>query len=121
MAFEVSQDHERGLILVRYFDRVPVAQRAAAMDRTRVILGATGLRRILIDFDDATAPAEPLQETNAFATRVATDALLRECRIAFVGAASNRFNATLELLADNRHYAFRRFHSRPPAIEWLMG
>jgi hypothetical protein len=121
MGYAVTRNEPQQIIEVRYFDLVTVAERAAAMDETLVILGATSLRRIAIDFNDARAGIEAFQDTNAFATRVATNALLRQCRIAFVGAASNRFNVVLETLSDARGYGFRRFFDRPSAIAWLLG
>ncbi|MGH8076744.1 MAG: hypothetical protein ACREPE_05395 [Lysobacter sp.] len=119
MAYVVTRNEDLQMIDVRYFDRVTVAERAAAMDETLVILRESALRRIAIDFNDARAGSDFFQDTNAFATRVATNALLRECRIAFVGAATNRFNAVLESLSDARGYSFQRFFDRAAAIVWL--
>lgn len=119
MGFTVTRNEPLELVDVRYFDRVTIAQRAAAMDETLVILRETAIRRIAIDFDEARAGSDPFQDTNAFATRIATHALLRQCRIAFVGAATNRFNAVLETLSDGRGYGFRRFYDRNEAIAWL--
>lgn len=119
MGYTVTRNEPLQLIDVRYFDRVTIAQRAAAMDETLEILRETEIRRIAIDFDEARGGSDPFQDTNAFATRVATDALLRQCRIAFVGTATNRFNAVLETLSDARGYGFRRFFDRPSAIAWL--
>lgn len=119
MAYTVTRDEQLQLIDVRYFDRVTIAQRSAAMDETLVILRETDLRRIAIDFDEARVGSDLFQDTNAFATRVATEPLLRQCRIAFIGAASNRFNAVLEPLSDARGYGFRRFFDRTSALAWL--
>ena len=120
MGFEVNHDAARGIIDVRYFDRVKVADRSAAMDQTLMILGATGVRRIAIDFNAARAGDDVFQDANAFATRIATNAALRQCRIAFIGAQSNRFNVVVETLAEGRGYGFRRFFERQPAVDWLM-
>ena len=120
MGFEVNHDAARGMVDVRYFDRVKVADRGAAMDRTLKILAATNARRIAIDFNDAVTGSDLFQDTNAFATRVSTNAVLRHCRIAFIGAQSNRFNVVVETLAEGRGYGFRRFFERQPALDWLM-
>lgn len=119
MAYTVTRDDQLQLVNVRYFDRVTVAQRGAAMDETLVILGESDLRCIVIDFDEALTGSDLFQDTNAFATRVATEPMLRQCRIAFVGAATNRFNNVLEPLSDARGYGFKRFFDRPSAIAWL--
>lgn len=77
MTFEITQDRQRGIIDVRYFDRVTVGERMAAMEDTLAILREIDLRRIAIDFNDSRAGSEPFQVTNAFATWLATNALLR--------------------------------------------
>ena len=55
MGYTVTRNDPLQLIDVRYFDRVTIAQRAAAMDETLAILRETELRRIAIDFDEARA------------------------------------------------------------------
>lgn len=119
MAYEVTCNDALQLVDVRYFDCVSVEQRGAAMDATLMILRATGIRRIAIDYDQARLRDDPVAIMSAFATRIATNAELRECRIAFIGRARHQFNLTVETLAGARGYGARRFFDRDSAVEWL--
>ncbi|MFP7723385.1 hypothetical protein [Lysobacter sp. A3-1-A15] len=114
-------DTLRGIIDVRYWDCVPVEQREAAFKETSALLGEGAPCRILIDFSNARQTAEPLARVSGFASRLAADEMLRQCRIAFVGPETSRFNMALETLAGARGYAFHRFFGRGDALEWLHG
>lgn len=120
MAYEVTQNDQLRLVDVRYFDSVSTAQRGAAMDETLVILRATGIRRIAIDYDQAWLRDDPVTTMSAFATRIATNAELRQCRIAFIGKQGHQFNITVETLSSARGYGARRFFNRDSALAWLM-
>ena len=119
MAYRVSLDTLRGIIDVRYWDCVPVEQRQAAFEQTSALLAEGAPRRILIDFSGARQTAEPLSRVSDFASRLAADEALRQCRIAFIGPASSRFNIALETLSSARGYAFRRFFDRDEGLAWL--
>lgn len=119
MTYRVALDTLRGLIDVRYWDCVAVEQRQMAFEETRELLARGAPRRILIDFSAACQPAEPLAKVSDFASRLAADEALRQCRIAFIGPASSRFNMALETLSSARGYAFRRFFDREEGLAWL--
>ena len=119
MAYEVTCNDPLQLVDVRYFDCVSVEQRGAAMDETLAILRDTGIRRIAIDYDRARLRDDPVATMSAFATRIATDAALRQCRIAFIGRAGHQFNITIETLSSARGYGARRFFDRDSALAWL--
>ena len=119
MAYRVSLDTLRGILDVRYWDCVPVEQRQAAFEQTSALLAEGAPRRILIDFSGARQTAEPLSRVSDFASRLAADEVLRQCRIAFIGPASSRFNIALETLSSARGYAFRRFFDREEGLAWL--
>ena len=119
MSYEVTCNDPLQLVDVRYFDCVSVEQRAAAMDATLAILRATDIRCIAIDYDQARLRDDPVATMSAFATRIATSAELRECRIAFIGRAGHQFNLTIETLASARGYGARRFFDRDSAVAWL--
>lgn len=120
MTFAVELDADHALVRVTYRGTVSIEQRSSAMDRTLALLEQTGYRRILIGFEEALLGGDGLPATNAFATRVATNAALRQCRIAFVGPPSNRFNVAVENLARARGYGFERFFEYEPALAWLL-
>jgi len=120
MAYEVTRNDPLQLVDVRYFDCVSVEQRGAAMDETLAILRDTGIRRIAIDYDQARLRDDPVATMSAFATRIATNAQLRQCHIAFIGKAGHQFNITIETLSSARGYGARRFFDRGSALAWLQ-
>lgn len=120
MAYALTTDHQHQLIDVRYSHTVSIESRARAYQETLTLLAPTGYRRIMIDYVQAKAQAELFADINAFATAVSSDPVLRQCRIAFVGAPGQQFNTAVEALAEARHYPFRRFHERDPALAWLL-
>ncbi|OHE83528.1 MAG: hypothetical protein A2579_01695 [Lysobacterales bacterium RIFOXYD1_FULL_69_11] len=119
MAYRVTLDTLRGNIDVRYWDCVAVEQREAACQETCELLEQGAPRRILIDFTQARQVAEPLSKISGFASKLAADDALRQCRIAFVGPETSSFNVALETLSSARGYAFQRFFCRADAQAWL--
>ena len=119
MAYEVTCNGPLQLVDVRYFDCVSIAQRGEAMDQTLAILRDTGLRRIAIDYDRARLRDDPVATMSAFATRIATSAVLRQCHIAFIGRRGSQFNVVIETLSSARGYGARRFFDRDSALAWL--
>ena len=119
MAYAVTRNDPLQLVDVRYFDGVSVEQRGAAMVETLAILRDTGIRRIAIDYDLARLRDDPVATMSTFATRLATNAALRQCHIAFIGKAGHQFNVTIETLASARGYGARRFFDRDSALAWL--
>ena len=119
MAYEVTCNDALQLVDVRYSGCVSVEQRGAAMDETLAILRDTGIRRIAIDYDQARLRDDPVATMSAFATRIATNAELRQCHIAFIGRRGHQFNITIETLSSARGYGARRFFDRDSALAWL--
>jgi len=120
LPYDITLLDELGLVLVRYHGSVDVAQRSAALQATLHAITGTGYRRVLVDFDHADPSPEPLATVSAFATRLATDPVLRSCRIAFLGHERQRFNTVVETLSLARGYGARRFHDRTAAMQWLL-
>jgi hypothetical protein len=120
MAHEVSTDETHRMINVRYRGNISIDTRRQAMHETLALLEASGFRRILIDYVDAQYHLGTFAESNAFASTISNQPLLRQCRIAFVGSQGQQFNAVIETLADARRYPFRRFFDRESALAWLM-
>lgn len=121
MSHTVTVDDGGRLVDVHYSGCVTVAHRTRAYRQTRELLDGTGYRRILIDYTLARPQAESFGDLNAFVSLISSDPVLQQCRIAFVGESQQLFNATVETLADARHYPFRRFHDRGSALAWLAG
>ena len=119
MAYRIRVDTLRGVIDVRYSDCVSVEQREAARRETCALLAQGVPKRILIDFTQARQAAEPLSRISGFASTLAADDALRQCRIAFVGPETSSFNIALETLSSARGYAFQRFFGRADAVAWL--
>jgi len=119
MAYEVTRNDPLQLVDVRYHDCVSIEQRRAAMDETLLILRTYGYRRIAIDYDLARLRDDGVVAMSAFATHIATNAELRECRIAFIGRQGHQFNVTVETLSSARGYGARRFFDRDSALAWL--
>jgi len=121
LAYTVRVDHRHDLVDVQYTGSVTIASRTHAYQETLELLADTGYRRILIDYVEARPQAERIVDISTFVRRISCDPLLHVCRIAFVGRNGQLFNATVEVLAEARHYPFRRFHDRESALEWLGG
>lgn len=121
MSHTVSADAARRLVDVSYAGCVTIAHRTEAYRRTSELLERTGYRRILIDYTHARPQAEAFDDINAFVSVISSDPVLQQCRIAFVGKPRQLFNATVEMLADARHYPFKRLHDRESALAWLAG
>ena len=120
MTYQVTQNDQLQMVDVRYSGCVSVAQRSSEMDETLTILRATGIRRVVTDYELAQLGDDTVVSMSAFATRIATSATLRRCRIAYVGKQGHQFNATIEALAYARGSAFRRFFDRDSAVAWLL-
>ena len=116
---EILLDQTHALIDVRYHGTVSIADRLRAIAEAVRLAGDTGFRRFLIDFSDAHSTFDDFARSNAFASRMALDPLLRRSRIAYVAATSRRMNSVVEVLADVRHLPFQRFADRAAALAWL--
>ena len=121
MAYDLRLDHDRGLLDLRYHGVVSVAQRLDAWREAAPMLEASGVRRILIDLNEAIAAHEPLANMRQFVDRLTREPLLLQSRTAFVAPPVHPANHLIELLAAAHHYPFARFGDRDAAIAWLFG
>ena len=121
MPYTLQLDETRGMLDLRYHGVVSVAQRFEAWAQAAPLLHASGVRRILIDLNEAIAAHEPLQNVQRFVNQLTHEPVLLESRTAFVAPPAHPANHLVELLAAAHHYPFARFRERGPAIDWLLG
>jgi len=119
MPYTLQLDDTEAMLDLRYHGVVTVAERFQAWAESRPLLERSGYRRILIDLTAAQAGPDGPADFSAFANRITSEPLLLASRTAFVVPPVHPANHLIEVLADARHYPFRRFDARAPALEWL--
>ena len=120
MPFSLQLDEANGLLDLRYHGVVSVAQRLDAWAQAAPLLEASGVRRILIDLNEAVAAHEPLQNMQRFVNLLTREPILLQSRTAFVAPPAHPANHLVELLAAAHHYPFARFTDRAQALAWLL-
>lgn len=119
MPFHVSADHEYRLVRVTYDGATTIDHRLRALAHGEALLRATGYRRILVDLRDAASPEEPLDRSNAFATRLAQSDEVRRCQLAYLVPPHQHANRLIETMASARHLDVERFEQVEEALAWL--
>lgn len=119
MPFHVSADHEYRLVRVTYDGPTTIDHRLRALAHGEALLRATGYRRILVDLREADSPEEPLDRSNAFATRMAQSEEVRLCRLAYLVPPHQHGNRLIETMAVARHLDVERFEQDEQALAWL--
>ena len=119
MAYRMSVDPARQVLTIRYEGLVAVAERTESLAEMLRLLDVHGIRRVLADMTDAKIAADPFDESNAFASKLACEAIARKCQIAYVATAGARTNQVVETLATARGLRFGKFTERDAALEWL--
>ena len=119
MPFQVSADPGQRLVRVTYEGPTTLDHRARALAHGEALLRATGYRRILVDLRDAQSSEEPLDNSNAFATRLAQSEEVRACRLAYLVPPHQHANRLIETMAVARHLEVERFECPDEALAWL--
>lgn len=119
MPYTLQLDATNAALDLRYHGVVTVAQRFQAWAESRPLLEHSGYRRILIDLTAAQAGPDGPADFSALANHITNEPLLLASRTAFVVPPVHPANHLIEVLADARHFPFRRFDTREPALEWL--
>lgn len=119
MPFHVSADPGHRLVRVTYDGLTTLDHRARALAHGEALLRATGYRRILVDLRDAHTIEEPLDNSNAFATRLAQSEEVRACRLAYLVPQHQHANRLIESMAVARHLDVERFECPDAAMDWL--
>lgn len=120
MPYTQQLDPTHTYLDLRYHGVVSVAQRMQAAGEALVILGDSGVRRILIDLMQATTAGDTVRDFSAFTARITSEPLFLQSRTAFVAPRVQYINHLIEVLADARHYPFSRFTDREIALAWLL-
>ena len=116
----IDIDRVAGLVGVRFTGCVAVADRRRALEECKTVLVETGCRKVLVDFWDATFALDDFNTSNAFASRLAFDDLLRRCRTAHLVKPDTRINPIVHALATARGFSFCLFDERSRALLWLL-
>lgn len=119
MPFHVSADHEYRLVRVTYDGPTTIDHRLRALAHGEALLRATGYRRILVDLREADSPEEPLDRSNAFATRLSQSEEVRRCQLAYLVPPHQHGNRLIETMASARHLDVERFEQVDEALAWL--
>ena len=119
MPFHVSADHDYRLVRVSYDGPTTIDHRLRALAHGEALLRATGYRRILVDLRDAASSDEPLDRSNAFATRLAQSEEVRLCQLAYLVPPHQHANRLIETMASARHLEVERFEQVEDALAWL--
>ena len=119
MPFHVSADPGNRLVRVTYDGLTSIDHRLRALAHGEALLRATGYRRILVDLREAVSVDEPLDRSNAFATRMAQSEEVRLCRLAYLVPPHQHGNRLIETMAVARHLDVERFEQDEQALAWL--
>lgn len=119
MPYVVDLLHELGVVRVVFSGQVSLQDRADALNAVLQHQAGSSYRKVLIDLGDATLADASSSETLAYASRLASDPVMRGMRIAYIGDAS--LAASVESLAALRGYFYQRFRSQASALRWLCG
>ena len=119
MPFHVSADPGKRLVHVVYDGLTTIDHRLRALAHSEALLRATGYRRVLVDLRQATSTEEPLDRSNAFATRLAQSEEVRRCRLAYLASPHQHGNRLVETMAVARHLDVERFEGVDEALAWL--
>lgn len=119
MPFHVSADPGLRLVRVTYDGPTTIDHRLRALAHGEALLRATGYRRILVDLREASSAEEPLDRSNAFATRLAQSEEVRLCRLAYLVPPHQHGNRLIETMASARHLEVERFEHADEALAWL--
>lgn len=120
MAHTLGSDDARGLIEVAYSGDITIAERLHVIEAAEALLDSTGYKRVIVDWRAATSRTEPLDLSNALATRLAVGSLQRGSSIAFVVPPGSHDNVLVSNLARARHATLETFTDRDRAIAWLL-
>lgn len=120
MAWDVEVNHYMHLVVVTLWGRVTMAERACALDSVLAQMQGGRPYRILVDMIGAHGGGDRPRDVEAHVERLAHEAQLRDCRVAYLYPAGARANADVERHADARALPFRTFNAVNDALDWLL-
>lgn len=119
MPFQVSADPGTSVVRVTYDGPTTIDHRLDALAEGEAMLRSTGYVRVLVDLRAAATREEPLDRSNAFATRLSQSDEVRRCRLAFLVPPHQHGNRLIETMAVARHLEVERFEREDDALGWL--
>lgn len=121
MTYAMRSDSERDLWIVTYAGVVTIAERQQAIAGVFQAIGDNPIRRIFVDFRQATAApaAASLSSSMEFVDLLAKEARGGRTRIAYLSVSGRPFDRVIELLFDSRRVPWRRFTDEEVALAWL--
>ncbi len=118
--YSIDVNRTAAFASIRFSGLIAVAERGRALEEAMVVFADTGYRQVLVDFSAADFAVDDFDSSNALASRLAFNATLHSCRIAYLTKPGARVNPVVEALAAARGLSFRRFDERQRAMDWLL-
>lgn len=120
MPFRIDNDTKPGVLHVVLSGPVSVQDRAAALQAALGWLTESGSKRVLVDFREGWAIAEPFEASNRHAANLARHYhVMGGARIAYLSRPETRDPSPVEQLAAARGYFYQRFTDYNAALRWL--
>lgn len=120
MAYQIESFESLSLVVVKYVGPVNCSERMRALDEASGIVDTSSLVRVLVDCRDCEWMDESFESSNELARRLALDARIESCRIAYLVDGLRRPRSNAELLAEARGFRSNRYDSLPLALDWLL-
>lgn len=115
----IETDPRFGVITTTFYGELHVDERWAALDKMVDEVRSTGVYRLLIDLSLARIAPDGLGAANRLANRLARDAVLDTCRIAYVTGPMQQ-DPAVQVLATAKGFEAGHFASRDHAVAWLL-
>lgn len=115
----IETDPRSGVIAATFYGELHVEERCAAMDEMVEQVRSTGTYRLLIDLSLARIAPDGIGAANRLANRLARDAVLDACRIAYLERPMQQ-DPAVQVLAPAKGFQAEHFASRAHAVAWLL-
>ena len=115
----IETDPRSGVIATTFYGELHVAERCSALDEVVDGVRSTGRYRVLVDRSLARIAPDGLGAANRLANRLARDAVLEACRIAYVERPMQQ-DPAVQVLASAKGFEAEHFDSRDHAMAWLL-
>jgi hypothetical protein len=119
VAWTIQLLPDLGVAEVQYSGVVRYRERCQAKADLAATLNGTGIRRALIDYTDARAAEEAVEELRKFLDDLASTEFLRGVKVAYAAAPMEHETAS-RAMARHVGYEFSGFRDRPAALAWLV-
>lgn len=117
--FEIEVDEEAQRYEVRYSGSVSVEERMKVVAQVFAMANLTGIRRVLVDFRNASCLVTGFDPSNRLASRLAQETVGFGGKVAYVARSDLQVDLIMEQMAEVRGIPFRRFTEMSAAKAWL--